>query len=154
MLDPNAPSVDIDADGWVMRGDGDGGYELRFDLGGRSLELDAVSTRNVVLHDSTGLVNLGEAGDTYYYSRTRMQLDGWIEDASGRRAVSGSGWMDHQWGDISRLDIGWDWVNLQLDDGSDLMVAVVWRPTKTQEHCAGRSVPHCRGTCGRLRYLR
>ena len=140
VLDPDAPSVDIDADGWVMRGDGEG-YELRFDLGGKSLELDAVSSRDVVLHDSTGLVNLGEAGDTYYYSRTRMQLDGWIEDASGRRAVSGSGWMDHQWGDISRLDIGWDWVNLQLDDGSDLMVAVVWRPTKTQEHCADGACP-------------
>lgn len=139
-LDPDAPSVDIDADGWVMRGDGEG-YVLRFDLEGYSVELSAVSTRDVVLHDSTGLVDLGEAGETYYYSRTRMQLDGWIEDGDGRRAVNGSGWMDHQWGDISRLDIGWDWVNLQLDDGADLMVAVVWQPVEDTTACADRPCP-------------
>ena len=140
-LDPEAPSVDIDASGWVMRGDGEGGYELRFDLGGHSLTLAATSTRDVVLHDSTGLVNLGEAGETYYYSRTRMQLDGWLEDAGGRKAVTGSGWMDHQWGDISRVDVGWDWVNLQLDDGSDLMVAVVWTPAAVPVPCAAEPCP-------------
>lgn len=140
VLDASAPSVDVDAEGWVMRGDGEG-YEMSFDLGGKSLGLTAVSARDVVLHDSTGLVNLGEAGDTYYYSRTRMELDGWIEDADGRRAVSGSGWMDHQWGDISRLDIGWDWANLQLDDGSDLMVAVVWEPSDSQGDCADGQCP-------------
>ena len=140
-LDPNVPSVDIDAGGWVMRGDGEGGYDLRFDLGGHSLILAATSTRDVVLHDSTGLVAMGEAGETSYYSRTRVELDGWIEDADGRRAVSGSGWMDHQWGDISRLDVGWDWVNLQLDDGSDLMVAVVWRPVDSPSPCASGPCP-------------
>ena len=88
-----------------------------------------------MLHDSTGLVGMGEAGETYYYSRTRMQLDGWMADEQGRRAVSGSGWMDHQWGQISRIDVGWDWVNLHLDDGSDLMVAVVWRPVEPPPVC-------------------
>ena len=139
-LNPDAPSVDIDAGGWVMRGDGEG-YELRFDLGGKSLTLEARSIREPVLHDSTGLVDLGKAGETYYYSRPRMQLDGWIEDEDGRRAVSGSGWMDHQWGDISRVDVGWDWVNLQLDDGTDLMVAVVWRPVDPPGNCADGECP-------------
>ena len=139
-LNPDAPSVDIAMNGWVMRGDGEG-YELKFHLDGRSLDLEAFSTRDVVLHDSTGLVDLGEAGETYYYSRTRMELDGWLEDADGRRAVSGSGWMDHQWGNISRVDVGWDWVNLQLDDGSDLMLAVVWRPVEPQAVCADGPCP-------------
>lgn len=143
VLDPDAPSVDIDADGWIMRGDGEG-YVLRFDLDGYSVELSAVSTRDAVLHDSTGLVDMGEAGETYYYSRTRMQLGGWIEDERGRRAVSGSGWMDHQWGDISQVDVGWDWVNLQLDNGSDLMVAVVWRPVDPPGNCADGECPVAR----------
>ena len=35
--------------------------------------------------------------------------------------------MDHQWGDAATaLDVGWDWLGLQLDDGTDLMVSVVW----------------------------
>ena len=125
-LDPEAISVDVEVDGWVMRGYGDS-YDLGFDLDGRALQLAASWRGEEVLHDSTGLVDLGEAGETYYYSRTRMEYDGWLEDGGGRRTVTGSGWMDHQWGDISRVDVGWDWVNLQLEDGSDLMVAVVWR---------------------------
>ena len=135
VLEPDAPSVDVAAEGWVMRGDGEG-YALGFSLDGSSLDLQGRSRRDVVLHDSTGLVNLGKAGDTYYYSRTRIEYDGWINDAAGRRRVSGSGWMDHQWGDISRVDVGWDWVNLHLDDGSDLMVAVVWRPPSQEREAA------------------
>ena len=34
--------------------------------------------------------------------------------------------MDHQWGDFTTLGIGWDWLSLNLDDGSDLTVSVVW----------------------------
>ena len=135
-LDPQAPSVDVEAEGWVMRGDGES-YVLGFDVEDRALELVAASHREAVLHDSTGLVSLGEAGDTYYYSRTRMEYDGWLEDEEGSREVSGTGWMDHQWGEISRVDVGWDWVNLQLEDGSDLMVAVVWRPTDGVTEGAG-----------------
>ena len=134
-LEADAVSVDVDAEGWVMRGDGEG-YDLRFEVAGKALELRADSRREVVLHDSTGLVDLGEAGETYYYSRTRMEYEGWVEDAEGRRRVTGSGWMDHQWGDISRVDVGWDWVNLQLDDGTDLMVAVVWRPPDQRREAA------------------
>ncbi len=139
-LDPKAPGVDINADGWVMRGDGKS-YELRFALDGKTLNLEAISLREAVLHDSTGLVDLGGAGSTYYYSRTRMELGGWIEDDTGRREVSGSGWMDHQWGDISRVDFGWDWINLQMDDGSDLMVAVVWKPAERQPTPDGEPWP-------------
>ena len=126
-LDPDAASVNVNADGWVMWGDGEG-YALGLSLGGATLDLQATSRREVVLHDYTGLVNLGQAGETYYYSRTRIEYEGWIEDKAGRREVSGSGWMDHQWGDISRVDVGWDWINLHLGDGSDLMVAIVWKP--------------------------
>ena len=142
ILDPDAPSVDIDAGGWVMRGDGQE-YTLIFNLEGRAVSLVATSRREPVLHDSTGLVHLGEAGDTYYYSRTRLDLAGWIEDTEGRREVSGSGWMDHQWGDISRVGVGWDWVNLQLDDGSDLMVVEVWQPDTHERIAAyGTFVSH------------
>ena len=144
ILDPGAPSVDVDAEGWVMRGNGQR-YALQFDLDGSSLDLEAISRREPVLHDSTGLVDMGDAGETYYYSRTRMALDGWLKDAAGRRAVSGSGWMDHQWGDISRVEVGWDWINLHLDDGSDLMVAVVWKPLEPGATCIGEPCPPLAG---------
>ena len=124
--------VDIAVGGWIMRG-GPDGYDMRFQFSGPNgqvgLELSAVSQREPVLHGGSGLVDMGpEAGSTYYYSRTRIAVTGWIEDTGGRREVSGPGWMDHQWGDITRRDIGWDWSSIQLDDGSDLMIAVIWHP--------------------------
>ena len=129
---PEAAGVDIATGGWLMRG-GPGGYDMHFQLSGANgpvgLELNAVSQREPVLHGGSGLVEMGpEAGSTYYYSRTRLAVSGWIEDTGGRREVSGPGWMDHQWGDVTRRDIGWDWSSIQLDDGSDLMVAVIWHP--------------------------
>jgi predicted secreted hydrolase len=40
--------------------------------------------------------------------------------------------MDHQWGDFSMTPVGWDWLSLQLDDGSDLMISLVWDSTDRQ----------------------
>ncbi len=127
---PDARGVDVETGGWLMTG-GEDGYDMRFgfdgDEGPISVELRAVPERPPVLHGGTGLVHMGpEAGSTYYYSRTRLDVTGWIEDAEGRRPVRGPAWMDHQWGEIASNRVGWDWASIQFDDGSDLMVAVVW----------------------------
>ena len=127
---PDARSVDAETGGWLMRA-GPKGYDMRFHFdegeGTVALVLRAVPRRDPVLHGGTGLVHMGEeAGSTYYYSRTRLHVTGWIEDAEGRRPVVGPGWMDHQWGEIADRRIGWDWASVQFDDGADLMVAVVW----------------------------
>ena len=129
---PGAPGVDVANAGWVMRGDGNG-YELRMVFGqgadDPTLELTALPEREPTLHGGTGLVHMGaEAGSTYYYSRTRLSVAGWLTLEGERRPAQGSAWMDHQWGDLARGKVGWDWASVQLDDGSDLMVAVVWSP--------------------------
>ena len=82
-----------------------------------------------VLHQGIGLVNLGPAGDTFYYSRTRLELTGSITVDGEQRPITGLTWMDHQWGDEISLRVGWDWASVQLDDGSDLMAVMVWDPS-------------------------
>ena len=129
---PEARSVDVATGGWLMRGDGNG-YEMRMRFSGAGgtidLELTAVPQRDAVLHGGTGLVHMGaEAGSTYYYSRTRLDVGGWIEEAGEKRPVSGPGWMDHQWGEVTSNRVGWDWTSVQLDDGADVMAAVIWHP--------------------------
>ena len=126
----DARSVDVEVNGWRMAA-GPKGYDLRFrfneDEEEITLEMRAVPRRDPVLHGATGLVHMGpDAGSTYYYSRTRLEVSGWIEDGHGRRRVSGPGWMDHQWGEIADTAIGWDWASIQFDGGEDLMVAEVW----------------------------
>ncbi|MCH2503551.1 MAG: hypothetical protein MK126_11995 [Dehalococcoidia bacterium] len=127
-LDPDAAGVDASVNGWVMQGDGET-YSLDFELGDYSLKLTAVSTKPPVLHQGSGLVHLGPAGDTFYYTRPRLDVEGIITVNKEQRPVSGAAWMDHQWGDVAGQRVGWDWTSLQLDDGSDLMAVLVWDPT-------------------------
>ncbi|MEE8466239.1 MAG: lipocalin family protein [Dehalococcoidia bacterium] len=127
-LDRGAAGIDVSVNGWRMQGDGES-YDLAFGLGKYSLDLVAVSTRPPVLHHGRGLVNLGPAGDTFYYSRTRLAVTGSITIDGQQRPVTGAAWMDHQWGDEISQQVGWDWASVQLDDGSDLMAVMVWDPT-------------------------
>ena len=128
VLDQEAAGIDVNVNGWEMKGDGEV-YRLVFDLAEYALDLDAVSTKPPVLHHGVGLVSLGPAGDMFYYSRTRLNVTGAVTIAGQQRPVTGSAWMDHQWGDVRGQSVGWDWASLQLDDGSDLMAVVVWDPS-------------------------
>ena len=120
---------DVQAAGWEMHGDGDS-YRLMFNTAGYSLDLKATSSKPAVLHNRVGLVDLGLAGSSYYYSRTRLRVTGTLAIADGLpQEVAGIAWMDHQWGDFSTISIGWDWSSLQFDDRSELMVSMVWEPS-------------------------
>ena len=123
--EPLQGEFDLPIAGWRMSGDGET-YQLSFGVGDYSVELEGVSQRPAVLHDGNGLVDLGIAGKTYYYSRTRLETSGTVTVDGVSRDVTGLSWMDHQWGDFTTLGIGWDWLSLNLDDGSDLTISVVW----------------------------
>ena len=127
-LDSDATGIDIAVNGWEMQGDGQS-YNLEFDLEGYSLDLEAVAVRPPTLHHGVGLVSLGPAGDTFYYSRTRLDLTGRITVNGQQSPITGVAWMDHQWGDEISQRVGWDWASVQLDDGSDLMAVMVWDPS-------------------------
>ena len=90
------------------------------------MKCDATSRKPAALHDGNGYVDLGVAGKTYYYSRTNLETTGSLTIDGKSQVLSGMSWMDHQWGDFTTAEIGWDWLSLFLDDGSELTVSVVW----------------------------
>ena len=124
-LEATLGEFDLFTIGWRMSGNAET-YELSFQAGDYTVELEAVSQKPAVLHDGSGLVDLGVAGKTYYYSRTDLKTAGTVSVSGVSHPVTGVSWMDHQWGDFTTAEIGWDWLSLNLDDGSDLMVSVVW----------------------------
>ena len=126
LLEPSSGEFDLPIAGWRMSGNGEA-YHLNFGVGDYTIELEAVSQKPAALHHGTGLVDLGIAGKTYYYSRTRLETSGAVSVSGASHPVTGVSWMDHQWGDFTTSDIGWDWLSLNLDDGSDLTVSVVWQ---------------------------
>lgn len=126
-IKPDAVGLNVETDGWEMQGDGTF-YSLEFDLGEYALDLKAIPMRAPILHQG-GLVSLGPAGDTYYYTRSRLYTTGSITVDGVQRPVTGASWMDHQWGDLLGQEVGWDWAGVQLDDGTDLMAVQVWDPS-------------------------
>lgn len=60
---------------------------------------------------------------SYYYSRPRLTVRGSVTLDGRSQPVSGSAWLDHEWSSelMPSGAAGWDWVGLNLDDGSALM---------------------------------
>ena len=125
LMETTTGEFDLTNGDWRMAGDGES-YRLSFAIDDYAVELEGISTKPPALHHDTGYVDLGVAGKTYYYSHTDIELSGTVTVNGVSQPVTGTSWMDHQWGDFTTQNIGWDWFSLNLDDGSDLMVSVVW----------------------------
>ena len=92
-----ADSFDLALGDWRMRGSG-GRDQLSASLPGYAIDLALQSQKPAALHDQDGLVSFGPAGDSYYYSRTRMDVAGSIAIDGRAEPVTGLAWFDHQWG--------------------------------------------------------
>jgi len=64
---------------------------------------------------------------TFYNTYPRMKLSG----KANSTPITGVAWMDHQWGDFNnwflskkkkKKYLGWDWIGINLNDGSDIII--------------------------------
>jgi len=123
----SAHGFEFQGTGWTLGGAGPA-HHLRFDdIGGAALTLDLQDASPVVAHHASGsltpgLLDFGDSGISYYYSRPRMSARGSVGSGSATQPVSGEVWFDHQWGEFDVGRLGWSWFALHLADGSDLMV--------------------------------
>jgi len=89
---------------------------------------------------------------SHYYSLTRMPTRGTVSIDGATVPVTGTSWMDHEFG-TSFLEAGqqgWDWLSLQLDDGRELMLYQLRRADGSRDpHSSGTIV----GRDGRTRHL-
>ena len=111
--------------------DGEFGVELYLDPG-----------KAPARHGLDGFSRKGPAAGnaSYYYSLTRMPTSGRVLLDGEWTDVTGSSWMDHEFGTsfLEPGQVGWDWFSIQLDDGSDLMVFQLRRTDgQPDEHSAG-----------------
>ncbi len=69
------------------------------------------------------MTGLGTPDDMFYLSLTRPTATGTLLIDGKREKVTGTGWIDRQWGRSWIVgNNGWDWFGVHLDDGSDLIV--------------------------------
>jgi len=116
---------DLLADDWSMTGLG-GNDRISAQMERYAIDLQLKSEKEPALHDGDGYIDYGDGEGSYYYSRTRMTIEGTLTVDGAALPVTGESWFDHQWGDFSTFSRGgWDWYSLQFDDQTELMLYVV-----------------------------
>ena len=110
---------------WTAGLDGEAHRLVAVDQG-LGVELRLESGRGVTLHGAAGLSRKGEGqgNASQYYSMTRMPTSGRLFVDGTWMAVTGTSWMDHEFGTtfLEPAQVGWDWFSLQLNNGLDLML--------------------------------
>lgn len=101
------------------------------------------SAKPPVIHGKNGVSQKTSASGqaSHYISFTRLLTNGAIELDGKSFRVEGTSWMDHEFFTTppGAEEIGWDWVSLQLDDNTELMLYRF-------RHKDGRADPFSAGT--------
>ena len=99
---------------------------LKVDTDAFSYELTLRSVKPPVLHGQAGYSLKGSSSDraSCYYSYTRNEVDGRFTVGGKTFAVSGQGWMDHEFSTafLEPGIQGWDWFSVQLSDRTEIML--------------------------------
>jgi predicted secreted hydrolase len=89
-----------------------------------SLQLQFKPTQALLLQGRQGLSRKGPDARqaSYYYSQPQLATSGQIRLRGQTFEVSGKAWLDHEWSDelLHPEARGWDWIGMNLDDGSAL----------------------------------
>jgi len=108
----------------LVRDPGTGTYSAQLPASGFSLALQCTPTQPLLLQGSAGLSRKGPEPRyaSYYYSQPQLATRGRIGLKGESFDVAGKAWMDHEWSDevLHPEAVGWDWIGMNLDDGSAL----------------------------------
>lgn len=90
-----------------------------------SMDLSLAAMQPPLLQGNDGFSRKGPSTEaaSYYYSLPHLKVSGTVTHSGKLRRVSGSAWFDHEWSSqyLEEAASGWDWVGINLDDGSALM---------------------------------
>lgn len=127
-----------------MSADATGSHNLFARGGALALALTLQPTKPLVIHGRDGISRKGAgAGQaSHYYSLTRLATTGSLSINGERFDVTGTSWMDHEFGsaDLGEDLAGWDWFGIQLDDQTELMLYRLRRQDGTADPVSGGTV--------------
>jgi predicted secreted hydrolase len=121
-------------------------HRLSAEQDGVAVELTLHPLKRPTIHGRGGVSrkgsNVGQA--SHYYSLTRMAAEGRLTIDGETFQVSGTSWMDHEFGsaDLSEDLVGWDWFSLQLDDRSEVMIYLLRRADGSPDPASSGTVVH------------
>ncbi|MFK7962619.1 MAG: lipocalin-like domain-containing protein [Burkholderiaceae bacterium] len=114
---------------WTIRRTTQDVYEVRIKDPAFELNFKAQPSGPPALQGQAGfsLKGIKPEQASYYYSRPHLQLNGQLKmrdiNADAQLEFEGRGWLDHEWSSelLDPAAQGWDWIGINLFDGSALM---------------------------------
>jgi predicted secreted hydrolase len=93
-----------------------------------TLDLRFTQTQPVLLQGDAGFSRKapGTRYASHYYTHPQLQVQGRIQHRQTSKQqmlnVQGRAWLDHEWGEnlLAPEAVGWDWIGINLNDGSTL----------------------------------
>ncbi|MDP2820070.1 MAG: lipocalin-like domain-containing protein [Polaromonas sp.] len=108
---------------WTLQSQGTT-HTARLPAADFALNLQFTDTQPVLLQGQQGLSRKGpdDKQASYYYSRPQLATRGSLQLKGQTFEVSGKAWLDHEWSQelLHPSAVGWDWIGMNLDDGSAL----------------------------------
>ncbi len=97
---------------------------LASDSAGYAIDLELSATQPLLLQGEAGFSRKGPRPEqaSHYYSQPQLAVSGTLTRDGRAQPVQGRAWLDHEWSE-SLLDadaVGWDWIGMNLLDGSAL----------------------------------
>jgi predicted secreted hydrolase len=118
-------------DDWSLALDGNR-YAARIKAKDFAIDLSFVPTQPILLQGDAGFSRKGPRPGqaSYYYSQPQLRIDGRITYRGAPVQVTGTAWLDHEWSSevMDEGAQGWDWVGVNLADGTALMAFRMRKP--------------------------
>ena len=129
---------------WSARVQGDV-WRLEAAEEGHRIQLALRSRKPPVIQGRDGVSQKadGEGHASHYYSLTRLETAGRLQSGGETYDVTGWSWMDHEFSTnlLQPDQVGWDWVSLQMEDGTEWMLFQLRLQDGTRDpHSAGSFV--------------
>ena len=117
---------------WTMQRDDDSyRAQLAAPEAGFALSLQLKPTQALLLQGEAGFSRKGPLPSqaSHYYSQPQLAVSAELSLGGQRRSLQGRGWIDHEWSDelLAPGAVGWDWMGINLSDGSALTAFVLRR---------------------------
>ena len=139
LAETSEQDTNVVIDDWTLQANGSG-YTARIAADNFQFELRFEPTQAPLLQGAAGFSRKGPdpTAASYYYSLPHLRVQGSVTIGQAKSAVQGEAWFDHEWSSeyLATEAVGWDWIGINLDDGSALMAFRI-RDAKGQQYWAG-----------------
>jgi predicted secreted hydrolase len=139
---------------WQITWQGDGQVLQAID-DGFSLHFVLQSAKPPVIHGENGVSQKAEGPGraSHYISLTRLNTSGEVEIGGRKTQVTGTAWMDHEFftHQLDADQIGWDWLSIQLQDNTELMLFHIRRADGSVDGNSAGTFVDARGNATHLR---